>query len=583
MKLLGILHTKQPDWSKSENPNVQLGNAIKDSLRSNTVALSWASRRKQIPTSIHYPSFKSTGATKVAKPIIPHVFLFVALLGSYNLVNATGIAMLKEQAFHDDASAKPLVYSRMTDSGASFAVFEAAGKRISVEKRTITALLNIPDAIPPQITLDAELEPLRKSLADMKAFAKRFPQTEKLLANSIEILAGHIAKYDSGHQRFGGKWMTKAESASLMQEMKTKADTLNKDELDRQHAKEQFEAEQRDKGLILFEGRWIEQTEFELIRKQRAELLKKLRAVPLPLVVIRDFKAAWPGAGVTHRLIQFKTGQRFALMPATGGGKFKFQTLRFEDEIPVTAYRELPLLDEYVTVDLPTVNGLQEAAVTWGITLKPIATRAEGLKRLIIQCSPAKPAIPNGHPATIAMVVERVGDAKTSARLDSWVNLTEQAPNLFECTLTSLDQVKQAMARGVMLVDGAGNTTAPAFPKESDFPDMAELAAAVNAYGQFKLNQDLVKARINGLKMEMDSLRKQESILNTAISAAQTKANDARLRINASRDLLRARAQYEAAQSEIKTIQAQIAVVRQSRDGLWKQSQAAEKELIKLD
>lgn len=376
--------------------------------------------------------------------------------------------------------------------------------------------------------------------------------------------------------------MTKAEFSALSQEMEEKENALKQEEGDRQREKEQFEADQRAKGLVLFEGRWIEPTEVEAIRKQRAETLEKLRAVPLPLVVTRDFKAAWPGGGVTSRLIQFKAGQRFALMPATAGGKFKYQTLRFEDESPITAYHELPSLGGDVMVDLSAVSGLQTAAVSWGITLEPVA-RAVGVKRLAIRCTPSKPAIPSGHPAAIAMIVERVEDSTTSARLVSWHNPNQKDPQHYLATLKSLDQVKQAMACGAMLVDGAGNTTAPAFPNVSDFPQMEELAAAVAAYGKFKLNQDLVKSRINSLKMEMESLRKQEGILNAAISAARIKANDARSRINASRDLIRARAQHEAAQAEIKTIEAQLATVRESKKGLWKQIQAAEKELIKID
>jgi hypothetical protein len=511
--------------------------------------------------------------------------MVMTCLFSCHRLNAAGIAMIKEQAYHGDASAKPVVFGSMTDSGASFAVFEAAGKKTSVEKSKIVAVLHVPDAIPGRITEESELESLRKSLTEMGEFIRKFPQTEKLVASQMQALAGHIEKFESGHLRVGGTWMTKAEYAALNQKTAANENTRKEEEQNRIRQMEEEEAAQLAKGLVKFEGRWIGPEEFAKIREQRAEALKKLRAVARPLIVTADFKAAWPGGGSTQRLLQFKTGQRFGLLPAVGGGGgMKYQTLRFEDESPLTGYRDLPSIGDHVMVDLDALKGFQPATVTWDITLQPIA-RAEGVKKISVGYAPSKPPMPNGHPMAVAMIVKPDGTGSSKARLLSWSNIADRNPPLIEATLKSFDQIKDAMSHGVVLVDGNGTTTSPAFPPESAFPQMAELTAALSAYGQFQMSQDLVKTRIKGFEANIKSMRKQEQELGKALSSAMTKSANAsaRLRGTDAGTVIRARSKYEAAQSEIRVLKAQINAMKESINNDFKQMKAAEKELVEID
>jgi hypothetical protein len=511
--------------------------------------------------------------------------MVTAILFPSHWLNAAGIAMLKEQTFHGDASAKPVVFGSMTDSGASFAVLEAAGKKTSVEKSKIVAVLHVPDAVPGRITEEAELEPLRKSLTEMGEFIKRFPQTQKLVANQMQALAGHIEKFERGHLRVGGTWMTKAEYAALNREAAANENTRKEEEQNRIKQMEEEEAAQLAKGLVKFEGRWIGPEELAKIREQRAEALKKLRAVTRPLIVTADFKAAWPGGGSTQRLLQFKTGQRFALLPAVGGGGgMKYQTLRFEDETPLTGYRDLPSIGDHVMVDLDALKDLQPATVTWDITLQPIA-RAEGVRKISVGYGPSKPPIPNGHPMAVAMIVKPDGAGSSKARLLSWSNISDRNPPVIEVTLKSFDQIKDAMSHGVVLVDGNGNTSSPAFPPESDFPQMAELTVAMSAYGQFQMSQDLVKTRIKGFEENIKSMRKQEQELSNALSKAMTKSANASARLGGTDagTVIRARSEYEAAQSAISVLKAQINVLKESINSDFKQMRSAEKELVKID
>jgi hypothetical protein len=313
--------------------------------------------------------------------------------------------------------------------------------------------------------------------------------------------------------------------------------------------------------------------------------LRKLRAVARPLIVTVDFKAAWPGGGSTQRLLQFKSGQRFALLPAVGaGGGMKYQTLRFEDETPLTGYRALPSIGDHVMVDLDALKDLQPATVTWDITLQPIA-RAEGVRKISVGYAPSKPPMPNGHPMAVAMIVKPDGERSSKARLLSWSNISDRNPLLIESTLKSFNQIKDAMSRGVVLVDGNGNTSSPAFPRESDFPQMAELTAALSAYGQFQMSQDLVKTRIKGFEENIKSMRKQEQELGKALSNAMSKSADAsaRLRATDAGMVIRARSEYEATQSAISVLKAQINAMKESINNDFKQMRSAEKELIKID
>ena len=522
------------------------------------------------------------------KAILPWILMVTTILFPSHWLNAAGIVMLKEQAYQAEASAKPVVFGTMTDSGAPFVVFEVAGKKTSIEKSKILAVLYIPDAIPGRITQEAELEPLRKSLTEMGGFIRKFPQIQKLVASQMQALTGHIEKFESGHLRVGGTWMTKAEYAALNQEAASNETTRKEEEQERIKRMEAEEAAQLAKGLVKFEDRWIEPEELTRIREQRAEVLKKLRAVARPLLVTKDFKAAWPGGGSTQRLIQFKAGQRFALLPAVvGGGGMKYQTLRFEDESPLTGYSDLPSIGAHVMVDLDTLKDLQPATVTWNITLQPIA-RAEGVRKISVGYVPSKPPLPNGHHMAVAMIVKPDEKGSSKAKLLSWSNISDRNPLLVEMTLKSFDQIKDAMSYGVFLVDVTGNTSAPAFPRESDFPQMAELTAALSAYGQFRMSQDLVKTRVIGLKANIESMHKQERELNNALVKAMTKSANASARLRGTDAAMmstvnRARSEYEAAQSAISVLKAQINAMKESINNDFRQMRSAELELMKID
>ncbi len=511
--------------------------------------------------------------------------MVTAILFPSHWLNAAGIAMLKEQAYHGDASAKPVVFGTMTDSGASFAIFEAAGKKTSVEKSKIVAVLYVLDAIPGRITEEAELEPLRNSLTEMSGFIRKFPQIEKLVTSQMQALAGHIEKFESGHLRVGGTWMTKAEYAALNQDAAANETTRKEEEQVRIKLMEAEVAAQLAKGLVKFEGRWIEPEELASIREQRAGVLKKLRAVARPLIVTEDFKAAWPGGGSTKRLFQFKAGQRFALLPAVGGvGGVKYQTLRLEDESPLTGYSDLPSIGAHVMVDLDALKDLQTATVTWNVTLQPIA-RAEGVRKISVGYVPSKPPIPHGHQMAIAMNMKPDEKGSSKARLLSWSNISDRNPPLVEMTLKSFDQIKDAMSYGVVFVDGSGNTSAPAFPGESDFPQMAELTAALSAYGQFQMSQDLVKTRIKAFKANIDSMHIQERELSNALFNAMNKSANASARLRGTDVgmVIRARSEYEAAQSAINVLKAQINAMKESINNDFRQMRSAEIELVKID
>jgi hypothetical protein len=138
-----------------------------------------------------------------------------------------GVAAVKEQSFHSDASAKPIVFVEMIDKGAPFVIFRIKGREVIVNKVNIAACLNLPNAIPAQILDENTIVPLRNSLMEINQFVERFPQIQPLLVNNREKLTEAIEKYDSGKIRIDGEWIARSEHQNIIQAPVTPAPAEN--------------------------------------------------------------------------------------------------------------------------------------------------------------------------------------------------------------------------------------------------------------------------------------------------------------------------------------------------------------------
>lgn len=176
-------------------------------------------------------------------------------------VRAAGVAVLKQQPFHRDSSAKPVAYLRIIDSHGPYLRLVGKGRNIDIERARMAAHVEVPDQIPMSIIEEKDVVGLRKSLADMTDFADRYPLSAPLLEPLIVAVSGHLSRFDAGGVRFEGGWITREEFAVILENRRQESE-------DRQRrAIEQlvFSEAQREKGLMLVDGNWM--TEREIIER----------------------------------------------------------------------------------------------------------------------------------------------------------------------------------------------------------------------------------------------------------------------------------------------------------------------------
>lgn len=174
---------------------------------------------------------------------------------------SAGVAVLKEQTFHSDASARPVVYTRIIDSNGPYLRIVHGGSTLDILRSKLVARVELPDGVPGMIREEGDIAPLRETLAALRAFAGKYPQSLSLLEKTIRSLAGHVAAFDAGEVRFEGVWITKDELARLLEERRRREEELGRAEVE----KRIFEAAQRDKGMVFHDGRWMTPAEAERI------------------------------------------------------------------------------------------------------------------------------------------------------------------------------------------------------------------------------------------------------------------------------------------------------------------------------
>lgn len=190
---------------------------------------------------------------------------------------AAGIAVLKEQTFHRDSIAKPVIYLRIIDSNGPYLRIVNASRNIDILRSEMVNHIEIPDQIPPTLIEEKDLVDLRESLADMKKFSNRYPLSAPLLVPAIGTLSDHLTRFDAGEIRFEGDWITRDKFAAVIESRRLVDETRRKQEIEQLV----FNEAQRDKGLMLLDGKWMtEQEARERPPSARTELSDAL----LPLI-----------------------------------------------------------------------------------------------------------------------------------------------------------------------------------------------------------------------------------------------------------------------------------------------------------
>lgn len=194
-------------------------------------------------------------------PLIPPAAIAVICAVSAGNTRAAGVAVLKEQVFHNDASARPVVYTRIIDSNGPYLRIVHGGTKLDILRSKLVARVELPDAIPAMIREEKDIASLRVTLAALREFTTRYPKSLPFLEKQTQSLAGHVARFDAGEVRFEGTWITRNELARILDDRQRRDTELGRAEVE----KRIFEAAQRDKGLVLHDGRWMTRAEADQV------------------------------------------------------------------------------------------------------------------------------------------------------------------------------------------------------------------------------------------------------------------------------------------------------------------------------
>lgn len=182
-----------------------------------------------------------------------------------------GVAALKQQAFHRDSSATAVAYSRIIDSHGPYLRLVSGRKNVDILRWELAARVEVPDGIPASIRENADIEPLRHALADLREFSQRYPRSAPLLEKQVAALAAHVGRYDAGEVRFEGEWISKVDLAGIQEARNRQEEAKELAEVENRV----FDGSQRDLGLILHDGRWMTRQEIERLSPDTPTLLSR--------------------------------------------------------------------------------------------------------------------------------------------------------------------------------------------------------------------------------------------------------------------------------------------------------------------
>jgi hypothetical protein len=191
--------------------------------------------------------------------------------------HGAGVAVFKEQPFHQDEYALPIVYSNIRQAALTYQ-FDMGAKTVAYDSSKIAAYVTVP-ALPDNIKDESEVSFLRKSVEELTAFAARFKKTDPILKPHIDHLGKAVSRFELGEVRLNGQWISKeAHAATLRREMEVKeaarrAAAESERQFQLMKEKEAALAEaQRQKGLEKYGQQWLPINEVRVLQKRDREI-----------------------------------------------------------------------------------------------------------------------------------------------------------------------------------------------------------------------------------------------------------------------------------------------------------------------
>ena len=173
----------------------------------------------------------------ILKTLIHHRRFIVRTLSMFlsilpGTVHAGGVAVLKEQSYHRDSSATPVVYLRIIDSHGPFLRIVTSRRNVDIYRSNLADYIETPSSIPQSIQTEADAAVLRTWLSSIEAFSTRYSRSSALLAPCEETISAHLERFDSGEVRFEGSWIPPEEFTSILERRKREAEALRREEIE---------------------------------------------------------------------------------------------------------------------------------------------------------------------------------------------------------------------------------------------------------------------------------------------------------------------------------------------------------------
>ena len=149
------------------------------------------------------------------------------------MVQSAGVAVLKEQSFHRDSTAKSVAYLRIIDSHGPYLRIVTSRGNVDIHRSKLADRIETPSSIPRSIQTEADAAPLRVSLSSIEAFSTRYALSSALLAPCAGTISAHLERFDSGEVRFEGSWITRGKRASMLERRQREAEALRREEIEK--------------------------------------------------------------------------------------------------------------------------------------------------------------------------------------------------------------------------------------------------------------------------------------------------------------------------------------------------------------
>lgn len=215
---------------------------------------------------------------QISKPCLITCVLTSFLVGCTLTAHGAGVAAHKDQPFHADSMAKPIVYAKIISATPVDIRFDLGSRQVAFERGKIVANVEIPEQ-PLNIRNEAELDAVRVKYEEIKTFAERYIKCAELLGPYVAAYGKSIVKYNAGEVRYNGSWISRESYAAILKrqseeaEMSRRREAQMQEEMRIQREKDEaFAKSQREKGLELYRNQWLPRAEALALQKNDREI-----------------------------------------------------------------------------------------------------------------------------------------------------------------------------------------------------------------------------------------------------------------------------------------------------------------------